>query len=390
MTGPRNIGVVTGSRADYGLLRGLLQAIREDSQTVYSLFVTGSHLEESFGHTISEISRDGFEIAAQIPLDISNDSRLDTARAMSRALDGVAASLDAVKPDLVVVLGDRYEILAAASAALVLDIPVAHIHGGEITEGALDDSMRHMITKAAYLHFTAAEDYSRRVIQMGEAPDRVFTVGALGVDNIRDLAAGNRKTLNKILGVPLGEVNFLVTYHPVTAGRVATDARVNAMIAALEYYPEARIIVTGVNADPGRVDIARELAAFSKRRPHTVTLHESLGNTVYLQVMQQADLVIGNSSSGLIEAPAMGVPTVNIGPRQDGRLRAESVVDCENTVEDISRALSQGLSEDMKDKAAEQYLPYGSGNAAAAILVELKSQPLPSPVRKKFYERAAP
>jgi UDP-N-acetylglucosamine 2-epimerase (non-hydrolysing) len=390
VTGPRNIGVVTGSRADYGLLRGLLQAIREDSQTVYSLFVTGSHLEESFGHTISEISRDGFEIAAQIPLDISNDSRLDTARAMSRALDGVAASLDAVKPDLVVVLGDRYEILAAASAALVLDIPVAHIHGGEITEGALDDSMRHMITKAAYLHFTAAEDYSRRVIQMGEAPDRVFTVGALGVDNIRDLAAGNRKTLNKILGVPLGEVNFLVTYHPVTAGRVATDARVNAMIAALEYYPEARIIVTGVNADPGRVDIARELAAFSKRRPHTVTLHESLGNTVYLQVMQQADLVIGNSSSGLIEAPAMGVPTVNIGPRQDGRLRAESVVDCENTVEDISRALSQGLSEDMKDKAAEQYLPYGSGNAAAAILVELKSQPLPSPVRKKFYERAAP
>ncbi|MCC7015878.1 MAG: UDP-N-acetylglucosamine 2-epimerase (hydrolyzing) [Rhodospirillales bacterium] len=382
----RRIVVVTGSRADYGLLSALMREVRSDPALELQVIATGAHLSPKFGLTVREIEADGFDVDARVDIGLASDERPALAAATGRALAGLASALDRIAPDVAVVLGDRYEMLAAASAALILDLPVAHIHGGEITEGAMDDSIRHAITKMASVHFAAAEPYARRIVQMGEPPERVFAVGALGVDAARALVPLDSATLDRDLGLPLRDPTLLVAYHPETAGADGGARGIAALLAALERLPEARVVVTGVNADPGREAIAGRLADYAARRRDRVTLHDSLGQRRYLSVMRRAAAVIGNSSSGVIEAPALGVPTVDIGARQQGRLKARSVIGAEENADAIAAALARALDPAFRAGFAGQALPYGGGGVAKKIAAILKSADLARLRRKRFHD----
>jgi UDP-hydrolysing UDP-N-acetyl-D-glucosamine 2-epimerase len=386
MTKQRSFCVITGSRADYGLLYWLLKEIAADPDLRLRLIVTGAHLSTRYGETVREIERDGFAIDARIPILDDGDSRLATVVSMGRALSGIAEALEAMSPDFVIVLGDRYEMLAAAEAAFVLGIPLAHIHGGEITEGALDDGFRHAITKLADIHFVAAEAYRRRVIQMGENPDRVIVVGGLGVEYVRRMDTLSVADLDHILGLPLRDPLFLVTYHPVTKN-IESDG-IGALIAALETFRSARVVITGVNADPGNQVIRSTLEKFASEHPDRVSLHASLGIRAYLNVMRRAAAVIGNSSSGIIEAPALGVPTIDIGLRQSGRIKAASVIRCPAATPDIVTALRMAMTPSFLADAQSQVCPYGDGRASERITATLKSLPSDLIVPKQFYDLA--
>lgn len=386
MSAPRRICVVTGSRADYGLLSVLMREIRKDPAFALQVVATGAHLAPRFGMTVKEIEADGFAVDARVDLGLDADTPLATAAATGRAVGGIARELARLAPDLVVVLGDRYEILAAAQAAFLLGLPIAHIHGGEATEGAMDDSIRHAITKLSHLHFPAAAPYAGRIVQMGEVPARVFTVGALGVDAARALEPIPAGDLDQDLGLALRDPVLLVTYHPVTLREDGEGAAVNALLAALDKFDDARIVITGVNADPGRAAVAERLTAYVAKRAERVTLHESLGQRRYLSVMRRAAAVVGNSSSGIIEAPALGVPTVNIGARQQGRLRAMSVIDCNESADGIAAAVAQALDPVFRAKVAGQSLPYGGGGTAVKIAAVLKTADLGRLARKPFHD----
>lgn len=382
----RRIAVVTGSRAEYGLLSGLLRLLADDPAVDLQLLVTGMHLSPRFGNTVDAIEADGFTINARIAiLDADDDSELATVRSVGRATTGLAEAFDRLRPEVVVVLGDRSEILAAAQAAMLLRIPLAHIHGGEATEGAVDDMIRHAVTKMAQLHFVAARPYARRVIQMGEDPARVHMVGAPGLDLIRTLPRKSRAALEDELGFDLSSGPLLlVTYHPVTMDPVASVAGMDALVQALTDLPRARIIVTGVNSDPGHDAIARRIGAFAARAGN-VLVRDSLGQRNYLSAMALAAAVIGNSSSGIIEAPALGVPTVNIGPRQGGRLRAASIIDCHEDHGAIAAAIATALDPRFKATWPQSLSLYGQGDAAGRIRAILL-QPLP-PVVKPFHDQ---
>lgn len=396
----RTICVITGSRAEYGLLRWLLEALRDKPQVRLQLAVTGMHLEPRFGDTWREIEADGFAIDARVPMALAGDSPADVAAAMGRVTQGMGQALTRLKPDLMVVLGDRFEILAAVQAAMLARLPVAHLHGGELTEGAMDDAFRHAITKMSHLHFTAAEDYARRVIQMGEQPARVFVVGALGLEAVTRTDFMTRTALGEDLGrafdTAVGQPLLLVTYHPATLGHRTTDdgaeetpeAGAAAMLAALTDLPAARIVFTGVNADPGHAAVDRLIAGFVAAHPQRASLHASLGQRRYLSLMRIADAVIGNSSSGLYEAPALGVPTVNIGPRQAGRLRGPSVIDCGETAEAIGAALHLALDPAFRTGLRTGDSPYGGG-AATRIADVLARVPLAGLIHKRFHDLPA-
>ncbi|MBF0353790.1 MAG: UDP-N-acetylglucosamine 2-epimerase (hydrolyzing) [Alphaproteobacteria bacterium] len=371
----RRICIVTGSRADYGLLTGLMREISADAAMELQVVATGSHLSAAFGHTVDAIRADGFKVDAEVSLPLGDDSRLAVAHATGQALSGMAQAFERLKPNLVVVLGDRYEIFAAASAALLLGIPVAHIHGGELTLGAVDDALRHAITKMASLHFVAAHEYARRVLQMGEPADRVFEVGAPGVDLIGGLSFQGAETLGRDLGLPLFNPLLLVTYHPVTRRTGDEGAALDELLSALERLPDARIVITGVNADAGNQVISGRMSAFASAHPDRVSLHSSLGQERYLSVMRLAGAVVGNSSSGIIEAPALGIPTVNIGARQNGRLKAYSVIDCDEDAEAIFKAIKKALGDGFRASIAGQPLPYGHGGAARMMKDVLKTYP---------------
>lgn len=373
MNAPRRICVVTGARADYGLLSSLMREIRGDETLELVTIATGAHLLPEFGLTVREIEADGFSVDARVDIGLAADDPLEAARATGRGVVGIAEALSRLAPNAVVLLGDRYEILAAAVAAFVLGLPIAHIHGGEITEGAMDDSIRHAVTKLAHLHFAAAEPYATRILQMGETPNRVFNVGALGVDAALALRPLSRAEMDRDLGLPLRDPVLLVTYHPVTLRDSDERAAVDAMVAALDTVAEARVVITGVNADPGRTVVARRLADYAARHPRRVSLHESLGQRRYLSVMREAAAVVGNSSSGVIEAPALGVPTVNIGARQKGRLKAPSVIDCGETANEIAGAIARVMEPAFRRRIADQHLPYGGGGTARKIAAVLKS-----------------
>ena len=352
--------------------------------------MTGAHLSPHFGNTWREIEADGFVIDAKVPITLDDDSATGTARAMATALAGIATALETLKPEIVVLLGDRYEILAAAAAALFLRIPVAHIHGGEMTTGALDDSMRHAITKMAHLHFTAANDYSRRVIQLGEDPARVFTVGAIGLDDLDALTTFNPDALSEITKIAINDPLFLITYHPATLGETETVAAIDSLIAALEDFPEATKVFTGVNADPGNQVIAARIQDFAKSQPDRTAYVNSLGRACYLSAMRGAATVIGNSSSGIIEAPAVGTPTVNIGDRQKGRLRVASVIDCNEGSESIRNAIRKSLSPEFCKCLSGMTLAYGSGGANERIAEVLRTVDLSGLVQKRFHDIPAP
>ncbi len=386
---PRRICVLTGNRAEYGLLRWTMQEIADDPALELQVAVTGAHLEPKFGMTVRQIEEDGFSVDVRIPMHLEESSSVGIARSMAAGLAGIAEALDRLRPDILVLLGDRFEIHAGATAAMVARIPIAHIHGGEATEGAIDEAIRHSVTKLAHLHFVAAEAYRRRVIQLGEAPERVFIVGACGLDSLARLDPLDRPGLEAALEFPLGEGFLLVTYHPATLAPEESVRGVEELLAALDRFPERRVLITGTNADPGGAPIRAMLADFARERSARVLLRESLGQHLYLNALKAAAAVVGNSSSGIIEAPSLGVPTVNLGDRQRGRLRAASVIDCCETREAIAAAVGKALDPGFRAALDPSATPYGRLGAARLIRDVLRSYPLDDILKKRFYDLPA-
>ena len=384
--GRRKICVVTGSRAEFGLLRPLLENIRNEKGTELQLLVTGSHLSERFGLTVDEIAATGFDIDARVKMDVEIDTPLALAQATGHGLAEMATALDGQSPDIVVLLGDRYEIFAAAEAAFMLGVPIAHIHGGEVTEAAFDDSFRHAITKFSALHFTAAEEYRRRVIQMGEEPSRVFNVGALAADGIPAATRADRTQLEESLGVDLTDPIFLITYHPVTLRADSGLSGIKSLLEALNGIEGATFLFTGVNADPGNGEIDATIQEFVDDRSDRAAMFQSMGRTRYLSVMALSAAVVGNSSSGIIEAPILKVPTVNIGDRQKGRLRVPSIIDCRESVDGIADALVRAMDQDFRTEVKNQTHPYGGGDTAHAILERLRDCDLSNLRQKGFHD----
>lgn len=350
------------------------------------LLVTGMHLSPEFGMTVGEIEGDGIPIAERVEILLSSDSAVGVSKAMGLALIGFADSFARLRPDIVVVLGDRFEVFAAAAAALVAGIPIAHIHGGESTEGAIDEAFRHSITKMAHLHFVAAEPYRNRVIQLGEAPERVFVVGGLGIDAIRSLPLLDRAELAESLDFDLGDRFLLVTFHPPTASPGEAGRQMHALLDALATLdPAIRLVFTMPNADTGGREIAAHVARFAATREN-VRAYKSLGQLRYLSAMRLSAGVIGNSSSGLIEAPTFRVGTVNIGDRQTGRLKAGSVIDCAPQRTAIEAALDELFSPLFQAALAGVKNPYGDGGAADRIVEVLQEHPLDVLHKKRFHD----
>lgn len=385
MTARRRIAVVTATRAEYGLLSVLLGELRDAPEVELQLIVTGAHLSPLHGHTVDQIVADGFEIAAAIPIPLDDDRPAAITRSLGLATIGFADALERLAPEVLVLLGDRWELLAAAEAALIARIPVAHIHGGETTEGAMDDSIRHALTKLSHLHFVSAEAYRDRVVQLGEGPDRVFVVGAMGLDLVAGLTLPDRAALEASIGHRFGSPSFLVTFHPETLG---DDDRGRDMATLLDVLAETggSVLLTGVNADPGS-SVLREVA---ERRvalhPDRFTMVTSLGSLRYLGAMAVVDVVVGNSSSGLLEAPALGTPTVDIGNRQKGRLAAPSVVHCGTSAEEIRAAIAHALSPEHRAIAAEKVTPYGGPGAARKVAAVLRERRLDDLLVKPFHD----
>jgi len=383
---PRKVCVVTGSRAEYGILRPLLAALRADPGFELRLVVCAMHLSATFGLTYREIEADGFAIDRRVEMAPDADTAAGVTKSIGRGCIGFADAFAELKPDLLVLLGDRYEILAAAAAALVARIPVAHIHGGELTEGAIDDAIRHAVTKMSHLHFCAAEPYRQRVIQLGEAPERAFTVGALGLDNLAAIPLMSRHELETDLDFRFGDRMVVVTYHPATLEAGDPAAGLAALLKALDRFPELRAVITYPNADAGANALIDGIEAYAARRKGRVLLVKSLGTRRYLSLVAQAAAIIGNSSSGIIEVPSFRVPTVNLGTRQRGRLRARSIVDCAEEPEAILRAIQTALSSEFRAGFMGMANPYGDGKTAPRILERLRAADLEALPMKRFYD----
>ncbi|BDW83646.1 UDP-N-acetyl glucosamine 2-epimerase [Erythrobacter sp. Dej080120_24] len=380
----KRVCVVTGSRAEYGLLRWVMQGLKDSSVCELQTVVTGMHLSPGFGSTWQMIAADGFAIDWKVEMLLGSDSAVAVTKSIGLAMTGFADAFDHLAPDLVVVLGDRFEILAAASAALIAGIPIAHLHGGELTEGAYDDAIRHALTKMSNLHFTAAEPYRKRVIQMGEDPDKVWCVGGFGLDGVMKLDRMSRLELEDSLGMKLSESSLMVTFHPETASGADPRAQMTELLAALENRRE-HLIFTMPNADNESRALFAMIEEFVARHPKRACAYVSLGQQRYLSALAQVDAVVGNSSSGLIEAPAFGMGTVNIGARQDGRLRAPSVVDCAATCTDITAALARVLDPAFRAGLKGQVNPYGDGGASARTVAAIEAWN-PDGRSKRFFD----
>jgi GDP/UDP-N,N'-diacetylbacillosamine 2-epimerase (hydrolysing) len=382
----RKICVITGTRAEYGLLFWLMKEIEAAKDLELQLVVTGMHLSPEFGLTYRQIEEDGFAISRKVEMLLSSDSPVAVTKSMGLAMMGFAAAYSELSPDLIVVLGDRFEIFAAVSAATIARIPVAHLHGGETTEGAFDESLRHSITKMSHLHFVATEEYRRRVIQLGENPGRVYTVGAAGIDNIKRLDLLPRGQLENAIGFNLGSRNFLVTFHPVTLEDMTAQAQFGELLSALEQLDDIHVIFTKANADPdGRV-INAMIDGYVSAHPETSIARDSLGQLNYLSAMQYMDGVIGNSSSGLIEAPSMKLGVINIGDRQRGRIRADNVIDCTPERDAIIKAIKRLSSREFQDELEQIVNPYGNGGVAEKIIAVIRDHPLDGILKKCFFD----
>ncbi|MFO0561583.1 MAG: UDP-N-acetylglucosamine 2-epimerase [Polyangiales bacterium] len=381
----RSIAVVTGSRADYGLLRWIMDAIRASEDLSLSVITTGMHFATDLGSTYTAIEADGFEIAARVDMLLVGDSAQSMTKSVGVGVLGFCDALDRRRPDVLLLLGDRFEVLSAATAAMLLSVPIAHVHGGETTEGAIDESIRHAITKMAHIHFAAAAPYARRIRQMGENPANVHDVGAPGIEGIRRLQLLSKDALARSLDVALGEKLFAVTYHPVTLANEGPERAVRSLLDALDAHPDATIICTRANADPAGRAINAMLEKYCAQRTNA-HLFSSLGQLRYLSLLSHANVVIGNSSSGIIEAPFFRTPTVNIGERQAGRLRAGSVIDCDDDAAAIADAITTALSAAFRRSIANVASPYGNGHTAQSVVEVLRSVDLGQLKKKRFYD----
>lgn len=341
------ICVVTGTRAEYGILSELMGRMRDSSEIELQIVATNMHLMPEYGMTVSEIIEDGFEVDWRVPMPLEGDSAKSTVKGMAAGLDGFAEAFDALKPDMVMILGDRYEMLMVASAALIFRIPVIHLHGGEITEGAYDDSIRHAITKLSTWHFTATERYRKRVIQMGEDPERVFCSGSPATDGITRFATMSLPELEESIGFELGEDFLLCTFHPVTTQPGDEERQTAALLNALDQRDE-KVLFTMPNSDTGGRRVAEMIAGWTSAHPGRAIAVTSLGRKRYYSALAHCGAVIGNSSSGLIEAPSFGVPTLNIGDRQRGRDRGNTVIDCKAEEGEITVGLQKVMSQEFR------------------------------------------
>lgn len=382
----RSIAVVTGTRAEYGLLKPLLRRLCAEPSIALRLLVTGTHLSPRFGSTVREIERDGFPIAARIPMHVGADTPDALAVSMAYAQRGCARFLATHRTDMIVVLGDRYELLPIVSSALVARVPVAHLHGGEVTEGAFDDAIRHAVTKMSHLHFTATDECRRRVIQLGEQPKYVFTVGALGIDAIKDTPVMDKQAFERAVGIRLRQRNLLVTIHPSTLDDRSPREQCQVVLDALGQLRDTALIFTYANADPGGQAINRSIEAFVSRHAAHAVCVPSLGQQKYYSALHYVDAVVGNSSSGILEAPSFRIGTIDIGDRQKGRMSADSVIHCPSSTASIAAALRTLYTPRFQSIVRRTDNPYGKGTAARSIVRVLTRISFDGLVRKKFYD----
>lgn len=378
--------VFTGTRAEYGLLKPLMEEIQKQPEFELQLIVSGMHLSPEFGLTYKEIEKDGFVINEKVEILLSSDTSIGVSKAVGLGVISFSECLERLKPDIAIVLGDRFEAFAFAVACYISKIPLAHLYGGEITEGSLDDGFRHAITKLAYLHFTSTENYRRRVIQLGECPDRVFNVGALGIDNILRMKFLSREEVERRLNIKFNKYNFLITFHPETISEEETINHFSELLSALDELENATLIFTKANADQRGRKINKMIDEFVSKKPYTSVSFTSMGQLLYLSTMQYVDAVIGNSSSGIIEAPSLKVATINVGDRQKGRIKAKSVVDCNANKEEILKAIKIVTSNDFKERLKTVENPYGDGYASKKIVSILKGKLPIINLNKKFFD----
>ena len=381
----KKIAVVTGTRAEYGLLAPVMHKIKASSSLELQVIVTGAHLLAEFGLTVEDIVEEGFVVNRSIPEISSASTGAEVAQQVGAGVIAFTAAFGELAPDALVLLGDRYELLAAATAAYFLAIPIVHLHGGEVTQGAFDDAIRHTISQFARVHAVAAPEYAERLIRAGAQPDSVHVVGGLGVDSVHSADNLTKNELEAALGIVLEGPLLLVTYHPVTAGKHDTETEIQSLFSALGSFPEATVVFTLPNADPEHDVIAKALQEVVKGKEDW-HLFSSLGATTYLSLLTQASAVVGNSSSGLTEAPILRVPTVNIGPRQDGRLKARTVLSCGTGQAEIEEAIVQALSHDFMESLIGVESPYGTAGATDRVLALLESTAFDTLDQKKYYD----
>ena len=384
----KRIGIMTGTRAEYGLLKSLMQEINKDNDMELYLIVSGMHLSPEFGMTYKEIEEDGFEINAKVEMLLSSDSPAGISKSIGLGVIGFADEFQRADLDMLILLGDRYEALSAAISAMVMRIPIAHLHGGELTEGAIDEGIRHSITKMSYLHFTSTEQYRNRVIQLGENPERVFYVGALGVENIKKINLMTKEELEKSIHFEIDENTVIVTYHPVTLENNTVEEQFLNLLEVLDRNPKIRMIFTKANADTNGRIVNELIDKYTAQNSERACAFMSLGQKRYLSALKYCRIVIGNSSSGIIEAPSFGKPIINIGDRQKGRICADSVINCGYTQQEIQQAMETALTEEFENKASNCRNPYEKENTAANIISVIKDYLLNDKIKLKkgFYD----
>ena len=384
----KRIGIMTGTRAEYGLLKSLMQEINKDNDLELYLIVSGMHLSPEFGMTYKEIEEDGFEINAKVEMLLSSDSPAGISKSIGLGVIGFADEFQRADLDMLILLGDRYEALSAAICAMVMRIPIAHLHGGELTEGAIDEGIRHSITKMSYLHFTSTEQYRNRVIQLGENPERVFYVGALGVENIKKINLMTKEELERSIHFEIDENTVIVTYHPVTLENNTVEEQFLNLLEVLDRNPKIRMIFTKANADTNGRIVNELIDKYVAQNSERACAFMSLGQKRYLSALKYCRIVIGNSSSGIIEAPSFGKPIINIGDRQKGRICADSVINCGYTQQEIQQAMETALTEEFENKARNCRNPYEKENTAANIISVIKDYLLNDKIKLKkgFYD----
>ncbi len=379
------ISICTGSRAEYGILHPLIKAINSEIELDLNLIVTGMHLATKFGETWKEILNDGFTIDAKIPMRVKGDDADSIAKSVSDGISNASGYFNEKRPDVLIVLGDRYEIFSVVQAALFHKIPIAHIHGGEVTEGAVDESMRHAITKMSNIHFTSSDIYKKRVIQLGESPERVFNIGYLSVEAIKNTELLSKNELSEIFNIDFNNDVFLITFHPETSNWTDNLDVIKNIISSAETF-NSKLVITKSNADEGGIRLNEYLDSYARKNKDRVVVRENLGSKKYYSVMNQSKVVIGNSSSGIIEAPVFGVPTVNIGDRQKGREKAQSIIDCEIDKGSIVAAIKEALKSSTKVNAEKESRRLTGINSSEQIVNILKSIDLKNITQKKFHD----